>query len=105
MISGLLAGFLSFIAFNYFFVISYNTLLVHQSQDIITLASLFGGLNRCQSVVGRARKSALTAKTREWEATRMYELISALAGAKTQLAVVKILAEKMVDSFHLELPG
>jgi two-component system sensor histidine kinase KdpD len=102
MVSGLLAGFLSFIAFNYFFIKPYNTLLVHQSQDIITLAIFLVVSIVVSQLLGRARKSALTAKTREWEATRMYELISALAGAKTQLAVVKILAEKLVDSFHLE---
>jgi two-component system sensor histidine kinase KdpD len=35
--SGILAGLMSFLAFNYFFLPPYHTLAVHQTQDLITL--------------------------------------------------------------------
>lgn len=102
MVPGLLAGFITFLAFNYFFINPYNTLLVHQSQDLITLAIFLVVSIVVSQLLGRARKAALAAKAKEWESTRMYELISALAGANNQQSVVKTLAGKLVEIFHLE---
>jgi two-component system, OmpR family, sensor histidine kinase KdpD len=102
MVPGLLAGFITFLAFNYFFIKPYNTLLVHQSQDLITLAIFLVVSIVVSQLLGRARKAALAARAKEWEATRMYELISALAGANNQQSVVKTLAGKLVEIFHLD---
>ena len=102
LFSGILAGFAAFLAFNYFFIQPYNTLLVHQSQDIITLAIFLVVTVVVSQLIAQAQKAALLARTRELEATRMYELISALAGTTNIASVSETLAEKLGLAFHFE---
>ena len=94
LFSGILAGFTAFLAFNYSFIQPYNTLLVHQSQDIITLAIFLVVAVVVSQLIAQAQRAALLARTRELEATRMYELISALAGTISIASVSETLAEK-----------
>jgi two-component system sensor histidine kinase KdpD len=100
MIPGLLAGFISFLAFNYSFIKPYDTLLVHQSQDIITLGIFLVVSVVISQLLGQARKAAVTARAREWEATRMYELISAFSEAASIDSVANTLAEKLIQTFR-----
>ena len=100
--SGILAGLLAFLAFNYFFIQPYYTLRVHQSQDLITLVIFLIVAGVLSQFVGQAREAVLLAKKREWEATRMYELISALAGLNTIQNVMHILADKMSETFRFD---
>jgi two-component system sensor histidine kinase KdpD len=102
LFSGLLAGLISFLAFNYFFIQPYNTLLVHQSQDIITLSIFLVVAVLLSQLIGQTRRAALLAKTKEWEATRMYELISSLAGTNSIISVAETLAEKIGSNFGFE---
>ena len=102
LFSGILAGFTAFLAFNYSFIQPYNTLLVHQSQDIITLAIFLVVAVVVSQLIAQAQRAALLARTRELEATRMYELISALAGTTSIASVSETLAEKLGLSFHFE---
>ena len=99
MVPGLLAGFISFLAFNYFFVKPYNTLLVHQSQDLITLVIFIVVSIVISEFVGQARKSAVVAKMKESEATKMYELLSAFSEANNISAVAESLARQLVSTF------
>ena len=99
---GILAGFLSFLAFNYFFIQPYYTLAVHRTQDLITLIVFFIVAVVVSQLIGQARQAEKVAKKREWEAMRMYELISALAGLTDVLTILKTLAEKLVDTFHFD---
>ena len=99
--SGILAAFLSFIAFNYFFIQPYNTLLVHQSQDLITLTIFLVVAIIISQLLNRTKKSSQLARERENEATCMYKLISALAGLTEVKDIARVLAQQTLDTFHL----
>jgi two-component system sensor histidine kinase KdpD len=98
--SGILAGLLAFLTFNYFFIQPYYTLMVHQTQDLITLIIFLIVAVVLSQFVGQAREAVHLAKKREWEATRMYELISALAGLTDFHSIMTVLAEKLIETFH-----
>lgn len=98
--SGILAGLLAFLTFNYFFIQPYYTLMVHQTQDLITLIIFLIVAVVLSQFVGQAREAVRLAKKREWEATRMYELISALAGLTDFHSIMNVLAEKLIETFH-----
>lgn len=78
--SGILAGLLSFLAFNFAFIQPYYTFHIHKTQDLITLIIFLIVAVVLSQFVGQAREAVRLAKKREWEATRMYALISDLAG-------------------------
>ena len=99
---GVLAGFVSFLAFNYFFIPPYRTFSVNRPQDIITLVVFLIIAVITSQLLGQARDGVHLAKLREWEATRMYELISALAGASSDQSVSQILAQHTQDTFHCD---
>jgi len=99
---GILAGFLSFLAFNYYFIQPYYTLAVHRTQDLITLIVFFIVAVVVSQLIGQARQAERVAKKRELEAMRMYELISAFAGLTDVELILKTLAEKIVDTFHFD---
>lgn len=98
--SGILSGLLAFLTFNYFFIQPYYTLMVHQTQDLITLIVFLIVAVVLSQFVGQAREAVRLAKKREWEATRMYELISALAGLTDIQSIMHVLADKLIETFH-----
>lgn len=98
--SGILSGLLAFLTFNYFFIQPYYTLMVHQTQDLITLIIFLIVAVVLSQFVGQAREAVRLAKKREWNATRMYELISALAGLTDFHSIMQVLAEKLIETFH-----
>lgn len=102
LIPGLMTGFISFLTFNYFFIKPYNTLLVHQSQDLITLTIFLVVAIVMSQLIGQERKAGLLARTKEWEATRMYELISSLAEITTVKMVAQTIAEKLINTFQFD---
>jgi len=98
--SGILAGLLAFLTFNYFFIQPYYTLMVHQTQDLITLIIFLIVAVVLSQFVGQAREAVRLAKKREWNAIRMYELISALAGLTDFQSIMQVLAENLIETFH-----
>ena len=98
--SGILAGLLAFLTFNFLFIQPYYTLHVHQSQDLITLIIFLIVAVVLSQFIAQAREAVVLAKKREWEATRMYELISALAGLTDVQIIMHTLAEKIIETFH-----
>jgi two-component system, OmpR family, sensor histidine kinase KdpD len=96
---GILAGFAAFLVFNYFHIQPYNTLLVHQTQDVITLVIFLFIAVVLSQLIGKARDGMRLANIREWEATRMYELISALAGLKDVESIARNLALYSLQTF------
>jgi two-component system sensor histidine kinase KdpD len=99
---GILAGFTGFLLFNYYFIQPYNTLLVHKTQDLITLMIFLIVAVVISQLIGQTKKSLDLARSREWEATRMYELIASLAGLGDREAIAKTLAEHMITTFKFE---
>jgi two-component system sensor histidine kinase KdpD len=99
---GVLAGFLAFLAFNYFYIPPYYTFAVLKTQDLITLVIFLIVAVVTSQLIGQAREGIQLAKSREWEATRMYELISALAGLQDAQKIAAALAEHTRDTFQCE---
>ena len=97
--SGVLSGLLAFLAFNFFFIQPYYTFSVHKTQDLITLIIFLVVAVVLSQFVGQAKEAVKVAKLREWEATHMYELISALAGLLDVQTVVRVLADKLLKHF------
>lgn len=98
---GILAGFLTFLGFNYFFIPPYYTLQVHKTQDVISLIIFLIVAVVMSQLIGRAREGELLARQREWEATCMYELISALSSLQDSASVVQALANHTLETFGL----
>jgi two-component system, OmpR family, sensor histidine kinase KdpD len=89
---GIVASFLAFLAFNYFFIEPFHTFRVHATLDLITLIIFLIFAVVMSQLIGRAREGTRIAKQREWDAVRMYELISGLAGAHETAQIAEILA-------------
>jgi two-component system sensor histidine kinase KdpD len=104
--TGIIASFAAFLVFNYFYLEPYNTLIVHETQDIITLIIFLFVAVLLSQFIGKAREGARLARLREWEATRMYELISSLSSLKDFQNIANVLAEHTLHTFqfdHVEL--
>lgn len=100
--SGIFASLLAFLAFNYFYLEPYHTFRVRASQDLITLIIFLIVAVVMSQLIGQAREGIRLARIREWEATRMYELISALAGQKDSKAIAEILATHTQATLHCQ---
>ncbi len=103
---GILAAFLAFLAFNYFYLDPLYTLQVHANQDLILLTIFLIVAVVLAQLIGQARQGERLARSREWEATRMYELISALARLQDVQSVAQVLADQTHETFdcsHVEV--
>jgi two-component system sensor histidine kinase KdpD len=100
MSAGIFSAFASFLSFNYFFIEPYNTLLVHQSQDLITLTIFLIVAIVMSQLLGSSRRSLQLARLREWEATRMYQFIAALAEQTDTHSVARVLSQQCRETFH-----
>jgi two-component system sensor histidine kinase KdpD len=94
---GILASFLAFLAFNYFFIPPYYTLLVHQTQDLLVLVVFLGVAVTVSQLVGRAQAGLAAAQARERETTSLYELSTALTGLRSEAAIAQALAERLIE--------
>ena len=99
---GIFASLLSFLAFNYFFLEPYHTFQVHETQDLITLIIFLIVAVVMSQLIGQAREGIRIARIREWEATRMYELISSLSGLQDSKSIGEILATHLLESLECQ---
>lgn len=99
---GLTASVGAFLAFNYFFIPPYYTLVVHEIQDIVVLAVFFIVAVVISQLVGRVQTSLAEAQAREREATHLYELSTALAGLRQEEAIARIMAERLREVFSAD---
>jgi two-component system sensor histidine kinase KdpD len=99
---GLLSGFLSFLCFNFFFLQPYYTFSIHKSQDVITLFVFLIVVIVVSQLIGQAKVGVTLAKKREWEATKMYELIAELAGLKGEKDILQALKTKIAETFEFQ---
>ncbi len=100
VIPGILAGITSFLAFNYFFIPPYFTLLVHRLQDLITLfVFLFVAVFTSQ-LIAKARTGMQLAKRHEWEATSLYQLILSLVNEQDMAYIAHLLAVHTLNTIH-----
>lgn len=97
---GLLAGIGAFLVFNYYYLPPFNTFSVHSTVDLITLLVFLVISLVMSQLIGRAREAVKVARSREWEATRMYELISAIASLQDTAEIARELADQTLETFH-----
>ncbi len=94
---GILASLLAFLAFNFFFIRPYYTLIVHQSQDLLVLVVFLVVAVTVSQLLGRVQASLAAAQARERETASLYELSAALTGLRSEGAIARTLAERLVD--------
>lgn len=100
--TGIIASFVAFLVFNYFYLEPYNTLIVHETQDIITLIIFLFVAVILSQFIGKARDGTRLARLREWEATRMYELISSLSSLKDSRSIAQDLTQQTLQTFQFD---
>jgi len=100
--AGVFASILAFLGFNFYFIQPYNTLAVHQTLDLITLLIFLMVSIIISQFIGRAREAAALAKSREREATLLYELISALSSLHDPQKIAQILAEHTLKAIQAD---
>jgi two-component system sensor histidine kinase KdpD len=94
---GILASLLAFLAFNFFFITPYYTLLVHQTQDLLVLVVFLVVAVTVSQLLGRVQASLMAAEARERETTSLYELSVALTGLRSEAEIAQALAERLID--------
>lgn len=99
---GIVSAVTAFLAFNYFFLPPTQTLIVHQTQDILTLIAFLIVAVAISQLVDRAQSSARAASAREREATQLYELSLKLAGLQADSTIVQTLAEQTYQTMQAD---
>ncbi len=92
---GLTSAFLTFLTFNYFFIQPYYNFAVHRPTDVVILVIFLIVAIVISQLVGRMQSSLAAATAREREATRLYELSTALAGLHDRRTIAEILAKQV----------
>ena len=105
-VGGMAAAFLSFLAFNYFFLPPYNTFTVANPSDTLALFVFLGVAGLVSYLLGRARAEAERARQREQETyqrrqelTILYELSKAISGQVGLERMLQTIAERVHQSF------
>jgi two-component system sensor histidine kinase KdpD len=99
---GIVAALASFFSLNYFFLPPYGTLMVHQSQDILVLIVFLVLAFSISQLVGRMTTSLATARARENETARLYELSLALSRLHRESDLLDNLAQHTLETFQAE---
>jgi two-component system sensor histidine kinase KdpD len=99
---GITSAMITFLAFNYFFIQPYYTFAVHRPTDVVILVIFLIVAIVISQLVGRMQASLAAATAREREATRLYELSTALAGLQGDQAIVRVLAEQTLQTFSAD---
>jgi two-component system, OmpR family, sensor histidine kinase KdpD len=99
---GIVAALMAFFSLNYFFLSPYGTLMVHQSQDIVALVVFLVLATSISQLVGRMTNSLSTARARENETTRLYELSLALSKLHREPDILSTLAQHTLETFQAE---
>lgn len=99
---GIASALITFLTFNYFFIKPYYTFAVHRPTDVVILVVFMIVAIVISQLVGRMRASLAAATAREHEATRLYELSTALAGLHDDYAIAQIVAKQVQEVSHGE---
>ncbi len=103
---GISSAVITFFTLNYFFIQPYYTLMVHRPGEIVILVVFLLVAVVISQLVGRAQAGLAAARASEREATRLYELSTALTGLHDDRTIAQILARQVQDvsqSEHVEL--
>jgi len=97
---GIASALFAFLSFNFFFIPPLYTFTVHQPRDVLVLVVFLLVAVFISQILGRSRASTAAATAREREATRLYELSTALAGQHDQHAIAQIIAGHTLETFQ-----
>jgi two-component system, OmpR family, sensor histidine kinase KdpD len=100
--AGITAAVAAFFTFNFFFLLPYYSLTVHQTQDLLVLFIFLVVAVVISQLVGRAQKNLIKAQTREYEATHLYEMSIALVGLREQAVIAQTVAEHIHQVFQTQ---
>jgi two-component system sensor histidine kinase KdpD len=92
---GITSALVTFLTFNYFFIRPYYNFAVHRPTDVVILVIFLFVAIVINQLVGRMQISLAAATAREREATRLYELSTALAGLHDDHAIAQIVAKQV----------
>ena len=92
---GITSALITFLTLNYFFIEPHYTFVVHRPADIVILAVFLMVAVVISQLMGRAQAGLAAATAREREATRLYELSTALTGLNHDQAIAQILAKQI----------
>src|SRR5215208_909327 len=92
---GITSALITFLTFNYFFIRPYYTFTVHRPTDVVVLVVFLIVAVVISQLVGQAQAGIAAATAREREATRLYELSTALTGLHEDRAIAQILAKQV----------
>jgi len=99
---GIMAAFCAFLTFNYLFIEPYYTFAVHQTGDVLVLLVFLIVAVIISQLVGRAQAGLEAATAREQEATKLFELSTALAASQDDHAIAQAVAEQSLHTFDPE---
>jgi len=99
---GVLTAVWAFLAFNYFFIEPKFTLVVHRTEDTLVLLVFLVVAVVISQLVGRAQAGLAAARAREREATRLYELSTALVGLLDVSDIGRTLCEQVKSTFQAD---
>jgi two-component system sensor histidine kinase KdpD len=99
-LAGMCAAVTAFLTFNFFFIPPYHTFQIGGVEGWLILIIF---LAVATVIVGRIQYGLHRAHVREREALFMYELSTALAGARTPEAVARTLADQLQQKLQAEL--
>jgi two-component system, OmpR family, sensor histidine kinase KdpD len=100
--AGIIAAFCAFLAFNFFFILPYYTLVVHQTQDLLVLLVFLIIAVVISQLVARVQASLAEAQAREREATHLYELSTSLVGLRSLEAIAHTVVERVQQVFQAQ---
>lgn len=99
---GVTAALVAFLAFNYFFISPYYTLMVHQTLDLLVLGVFLIVAVAISQLVGRARQNLAKATAREHEAIRLSEFSTLLAGLHNETEVAQVIADQTQELYQFD---
>ena len=99
---GILAALTGFLAYNYFFIKPYYSLMVHQYQDLLALVVFLGVAVVLSQLIGRSQHNMAIAVAREHEAIRLSELSTLLAGLHDDQNIIRAIAEEIIETFQVD---
>jgi two-component system sensor histidine kinase KdpD len=97
--AGIVSAFVAFMSFNYFFIEPRFTFSVHQTSDLAVLLVFFVVAIVISQLMGLAQSGLAAALAREREATRLFELSTALAGLHDVEQVARTVARMSFEEF------
>ncbi len=102
LIPGVLSALTCFLLFNYSFIEPVGSLTVHTSEDLVILIAFLSVSIVESQLVGRIKNNLNLTTVREYEALRLYEFSTLLAGSQQEQSIARILLEKVDQTLRPE---